>query len=83
MTELQDGCIEVARRSCGLHAGIGAKRGLHRAMPQMTPDTLILAWVLIEKELGSEMSKEMHMHLKTSLSLDVILDLDAECMFAL
>lgn len=48
-------------------------------MPQMTPDTLILAWVLIEKELGSEMSKEMHMHLKTSLSLDVILDLDAEC----
>ena len=51
-------------------------------MPQVAADTLVLTGVLIQKELGRQMTEEMHMDLKARLILNKPLQLNAECMVA-
>jgi len=60
--QVQDRLVEVPNRCRGLQASVEIDRGLEGAMTQNTADSLIVARIGIEVQLGSQVAEKMRMN---------------------
>jgi hypothetical protein len=68
--QFQDRLVEMPNRRCGLQAGVEIDRGLERSMTQNATDSLILAGIGIEIQLGTQVAEKVRMNPQSCVGAD-------------